>query len=85
MYGSSGSPSMRTKGHAIQQRSSASVDALEAENVAADDAELWLEPKNGSGLPVQKPPHLSGRKEQASHRRRGDRGRFALLCERAEV
>jgi tryptophan halogenase len=43
----------RTRGHAIQQRLSAIVEALDAENVTANDDELCFEPKSGNGLRVR--------------------------------
>jgi tryptophan halogenase len=42
-----------TRGHPIQQRLSAIVEALDAKNVAAHDDELSFEPKNANGLRVR--------------------------------
>src|SRR2546422_48870 len=43
----------RTDSNVLEQRLSAIVDALEAENVAADENELWFEPKLGGGLQIR--------------------------------
>ena len=49
----------RTDSNVLEQRLSAIVDALEAENVAADENELWFEPKLGGGLQIRlgREPH----------------------------
>ncbi len=56
----------RTASRALQQRLSAIVDALGAENVGADEKELWLEPKGGSGLQIRLGGDVHGRRYDRS-------------------